>query len=137
MHLQFWVSEQLLSPKGCSSGVLLTLKFFRSTVVFGNSYFYNDLFEESCFCKENRFFSKHHFQLSIFLKQCVISFIERSSARSLIFFLRGAAWPIHLSSRVIFFYRSGPSHPFFQGLYRTDNFSQQLLIKTLINTTTY
>ena len=36
-----------------------------------------------------------------------------------------------------FFYRSSCSHPFFQGLYRTDNFSQQLLSKTLINTTTY
>ena len=51
-------------------------------------------------------------------------------------FLSRAAWAIHLSSRW-FFYRSGCSHPFFQGLYRTDNFCQQLLIKTLINTATY
>ena len=36
-----------------------------------------------------------------------------------------------------FFYRSGCSHPFFQGLYRTDSFWQHLLVKTLINTTTY
>ena len=35
-----------------------------------------------------------------------------------------------------FFYRSGCSHPFFQGFHRTDNFWQQLLIKTLINTAT-
>ena len=51
-------------------------------------------------------------------------------------FLSRAAWAIHLSSRW-FFYRSCCSHPFFQGLYRTDNFCQQLLIKTLINTATY
>ena len=51
-------------------------------------------------------------------------------------FLSRAAWAIHLSSRW-FFYRTGCSHPFFQGLYRTDNFCQQLLIKTLINTATY
>ena len=49
-----------------------------------------------------------------------------------------------LSSRVILssFYhhsiiRSGCSRSFFQGFFRIDNFWQQLLIKTLINTTTY
>ena len=36
-----------------------------------------------------------------------------------------------------FFYRSGCSHLFFQGLYRTDNFWQQLHVTTLINTATY
>ena len=38
LHLQGWFWEQLLSPKGCSFGVLIAWIFFRATLVFGNSY---------------------------------------------------------------------------------------------------
>ena len=39
-----------------------SLIFFRDTVVFGNSHCLEDLFEALNFCKDNRFFSKHHLQ---------------------------------------------------------------------------
>ena len=76
-----------------------------------------------------------------FLKQCVILLKERSSGRSFIFLtvlasLRGSARAIHSIIQGDFFYQSGCIHLFFQGLYRTDNFQQQLLIKILINTAT-
>ena len=61
MQLQEWLSEQLLSPKSCSFGVLIVLIFFRGTAVYlfffsGNGYCLEDLFEASNFCKENVFF---------------------------------------------------------------------------------
>ena len=61
------------------------------------------------------------------LQQCVILFKERSRNWSFIFLTvlvsqRQAAGAIHSFISGDFFYRSGCSHPFFQRLYRTDNF---------------
>ena len=65
----------------------------------------------------------------------LVLFKVRSSDLSFIFLtvlasLRGAAWAIHSIILGDFFYWSGWSHPFVQALYGTDNFWQQLLIKT-------
>ena len=101
-----------------------------------------------------RIYLKHHvfvkridfFQNPIsvvhFLKSCVVLFIGRSSELSLILLnCSGFSKRSSLSHPFYhlgwFLYQSGCSHPFFQGLDRTDNFWQLLLIKTLINTTTY
>ena len=132
-----WLLEQLPSPKSCSLGVLLTLKFFWGTVVFGKATF-------------KRIYLKHHvldfFQNTTssrpFLK-VVCYFIYREKYGRVIHFFNCSGFSkrsslshpfYHLGW---FFYRSGCSHPFFQGLYRTDNFWQQQLSKTLINTTTH
>ena len=100
MHLQRWLSEKLLSPKCCSFGVLIAVIFFRVTVVFGNSYFEEDLFEASKYiCKDNIFF-KTPLAVVYSFNYCVILFKERSSDRAFTFltllaFLGGSAGAIH------------------------------------------
>ena len=59
--LQGWLSEQLLSPKSSSFGVLTVLILFRGTVVYRNNCCKEDLFEAINFCKD-KFFSKHYLQ---------------------------------------------------------------------------
>ena len=127
MRLQVWYWEQPYSPKSCPFRVLLTLKFFRSTVVFGNSCFQEDLFEASRFCKDiffqnttsSRPFCK---VVCYFIYLSFIFFFDFSKKSSLSCPLHHLGW--------FFFYQSGCSHLFFHGLYRTDNFWQLLLIKT-------
>ena len=77
--LQGWLSEQLLSPKSSSFGVLTVLILFRGTVVFRNNCCKEDLFEAINFVKTN-FFQNTTCSCFYF-----ILFEERSSDRSFIF----------------------------------------------------
>ena len=76
------------------SELLLALIFVQSTVVFGNSYCQEDLFQVSNFCKDNIIFSKHHFAIVHCLKDCVNLFDKRSSDYPLFSNPTGIFWRI-------------------------------------------
>ena len=123
------LSRNTFNLKVSSFGVLL----FLGTATFKRIYLKHHVFVKKIDFSQSTTSSRPFFKV-------VCYFIYRENWRPVIHFLivaflKRAAWAIH--HLWWFFYRSGRSHPFFQGLYRTDIFWQQLLIKTLIKTTTY
>ena len=73
-------------------GVLVTLKFLRSTVVSGNSCFKRIYLKHHVIVKKADCFQNTTTSRPFFKVVCVISFIERSCDRSFIFFLSVVAF---------------------------------------------
>ena len=127
MLLQAWLSEELLSPKSCFFGVYsLALVFFRGLQFLGTATV-KRIWSIRFFVRVIYFTQKATWSRSFYKVACRFIWEEK-------------LWPaIHSYKRTGFSHpylhvgwfisRNSCSHPFFQGLYGTDNFWQQLLIR--------
>ena len=121
-------SKELLFQSTYSLNFLSGNCSFWEQLLLKRIYFKNQIFVKTIYM-----FSKHHLEPSI-LESSVSFYFKRGVATGHSFL-----WPYWLLledylepsifwSRVVFYW-SSCSHVFFQGLYGTDNFWQQLLIK--------